>query len=568
MAMNTTIAPTGSNRLKGLAVSLILYVGFSALTFVMMGPQPSLGGDHISYIKLADSILGARPAGDYWKEMNSVRNFGVLLSYLHAYTGSHILSMRVILAVVTVFYLSAFELWMSLFTNLKWKRMLFAILSAFAVSFGISSWGVTDSTALLNRTLVMPLIIFAFWFFWRFSRHPAAYLVYSLLVFCSPIHLSTFHIVAILMVLECWDFAVLRKWKVDARIFWFTGGIGLACLTLLALQQTRISTDNVAVVAAMTKGSSIFTAPTDVMSPATAWHVELSLRPWRNMPIPLVNVANMISSYALIGALAVAGFFVRKRQGLTRNDRLMAGLFLSAVVVSFVPQTLMWIVRSFLPVYPINFEEVRALSIIMIPSIYFVFCLFEKAIEPGGRKAIAGAMLIVIAYLALPMFMKSMSGSAREYLLSVATSTGIVNAQDPAAERNARSALGISGDNASPLYYSTENLRKWLDRNARPQTRALTNRDDLVLSKLTLVGSRQSAVVAASTAKAMTWLDELSDAQKALSSGKTEEVVRVAQKYRAELAVIPWRATNAVYSDQFFSVVRIPPVASRSDLFR
>ena len=92
--------------------------------------------------------------------------------------------------------------------------------------------------------------------------------------------------------------------------------------------------------------------PGDVITLAVAWDVELSLRPWRNMPVPLVNVANMISSYALIGLLAVAGFFVRKRQGLTGNDRLMAGLFLSSVVVSFGPQTLMWIVRAIFSCLP------------------------------------------------------------------------------------------------------------------------------------------------------------------------------------------------------------------------
>ena len=121
--------------------------------------------------------------------------------------------MRILLAVATVFYLLAFELWMSLFTEVKWKRVLFAILAAFAVSFGISSWGVTDSTALLSRSLLAPTVFVALWFFWRFDKNPAKYLVYSLLVLCSPIHLGAFHIIGILIVLEFWDFAVLRKSK-------------------------------------------------------------------------------------------------------------------------------------------------------------------------------------------------------------------------------------------------------------------------------------------------------------------------------------------------------------------
>jgi hypothetical protein len=552
----------------GLVVSLAFYMAFSALTFVTMGPQPLLGGDHISYIKLADSILTARPDGDYWREMNSVRNFGVLMAYLHAYTDSHVLSMRILLAVATVFYLLAFELWMSLFTEVKWKRVLFAILAAFAVSFGISSWGVTDSTALLNRTLVTPFIFLAFWFFWRFDKSPVKYLVYAFLVLCSPIHLSTFHIIGILIVIESWDFAVLRKCKVDTRIIWFFGGLVLAYLTLLAVQNTRLSTNNMAVVGAMIKGRSILsTASGQVMTPATAWQVELSLRPWRNMPLPLVNVANVLSSYALIFVLTMAGFFVQKRRGLGRNDWLMVGLFLSSVVVSFGPQTLMWLVRPFIPVYPINFEEVRAVSVVMIPSIYFTFCLFEKAIATEGRKAIVGAALVVVAYLALPLFMKSMPGEAREYLVSVAIRTGIVDARNPGAVLNARSVLGIGGgSNVGALYYSTEGLRTWLDQHCQRGTRVLTNRDDLSLLNLTLVGSRQSIVVIPSTRDTVTRLEELSETQKALSSGKTEEVVRVAQKYLAQLAVVPWSVSDALYSDVHFSVIRIPPVESTSSV--
>ncbi len=263
---STTLTPSRSNCWTGLLVSLALYIGFSALTFVAMGPQPPLGGDHISYIRLTNSILVARPAGDYWREMNSVRNFGVLMAYLHAYTGSHVLSMRIILAVATVFFLFTFELWMSLFTSSKWKRVLFSILAAFAVSFGVSSWGVTDSTALLSRTLVMPLIILALWFFWRFYTSSVKYLVYSFLVLSSLIHLSAFHVIAILLVLECWDFAVLRKWKLDARIFWFFGGLGLSCLTLVVLQHTRLSTNNVAVAAAMFKGELGGTTPGYLMT--------------------------------------------------------------------------------------------------------------------------------------------------------------------------------------------------------------------------------------------------------------------------------------------------------------
>ena len=106
----------------------------------------------------------------------------------------------------------------------------------------------------------------------------------------------------------------------------------------------------------------------------------------------------------------------------------------------------------------------------------------------------------------------------------------------------------------------------WIGSTAVCQrgTRVLTNRDDLSLLNLTLVGSRQSIVVIPSTRDTVTRLEELSETQKALSSGKTEEVVRVAQKYLAQLAVVPWSVSDALYSDVHFSVIRIPPVESTS----
>src|SRR5581483_325370 len=98
------------------------------------GHQPLLGPDHVTYFELADSIMDAHPAGDYWRESNSVRSFAVLLAYLHPWTGSHLLSMKVILAFVTVAYLFSAELFFGLFAAQRWQRVLFALVSAFAVS--------------------------------------------------------------------------------------------------------------------------------------------------------------------------------------------------------------------------------------------------------------------------------------------------------------------------------------------------------------------------------------------------------------------------------------------------
>jgi hypothetical protein len=63
--------------------------------------------------------------------------------------------------------------------------------------------------------------------------------------------------------------------------------------------------------------------------PATAeeaWKIELTLRPWRNMPLPMVNLANMLSSSALILLLAGAGLITAWRAGPTSHDRMMVCL--------------------------------------------------------------------------------------------------------------------------------------------------------------------------------------------------------------------------------------------------
>ena len=210
------------------AASLLLYAAFAAVVFLVHGDRPLLGPDHVAYFQLADSIIDARPGGDFWHESNSVRSFAVLLAYLYAWTGSHILSMKVILAAITVLYLLSAELLFSLFTAVRWQAVLFALLSGFAVSFGMSSWGVTDSTALLPRSLVAPIIILSIWFWLRFGDRPVKYLAFTFLILGSLLHLSTFYVVGILVLLELWDFIAIRRLHIDTRIPAFLGGLALA----------------------------------------------------------------------------------------------------------------------------------------------------------------------------------------------------------------------------------------------------------------------------------------------------------------------------------------------------
>src|SRR5262249_6466464 len=81
---------TRMNR-AGWGASVAVYASFAAAVFIAQGPQPLLGADHISYIKLADTIYAACPDGRYWRELNSVRTFSVLLAWMQGYTGSYVL---------------------------------------------------------------------------------------------------------------------------------------------------------------------------------------------------------------------------------------------------------------------------------------------------------------------------------------------------------------------------------------------------------------------------------------------------------------------------------------------
>src|SRR5262252_5106067 len=209
--------PLRTERTVGWLLSLVLYSAFAFAVFMAQGHHPLLGRDHVTYMELSDSIADSRLEGDYWRETNSVRFYGVVLAYMHPWTGSHVLSMKILLAALTVPFLLSAELLFGLFTESKWQAVLFAIISAFAVSFGAAAWGVTDSTALLARTMVAPIIVLCFWYWFRYRRRLHKYVVFPVLICASLIHLSTFYVIGVLGLLELWDFAANRKFRIDSQ---------------------------------------------------------------------------------------------------------------------------------------------------------------------------------------------------------------------------------------------------------------------------------------------------------------------------------------------------------------
>jgi hypothetical protein len=283
--------------------------------------------------------------------------------------------------------------------------------------------------------------------------------------------------------------------------------------------------------------------------------VELSLRPWRNMPLPMVNVANAFSSSALILLLALAGMVAARRTGFTRVDRLMAALFLAVPIFAFGPQTALWGLRSFTSVYPATIEEVRAIGLIMIPALYFILRLFKRFVEAGGPRAPLKAVAIVVAVLALPLLMKNLPHWAREGILSTMTALHVVDSGNVSVVANARAALGISVG-ASPLYYSTQGVREWLVRNTPPGARILTDRDDMILLRdRVILGPRQ---VAANIYKPAPEEAELFlRTSRAMEAKDTERVKDLAESYDADVVVVAWRVDGAAFADDAFSVIPV-----------
>ena len=560
--------------INGWGVSLILYLGFACAVFVALGDYPLLGPDHISYMVQADTIRALHPDGSYWHNLGSVHNEGVFLSYLYPYTGDHVQSMKLFLALLTVPYLLAFEWLLHCFTQSKAIAILFTLLAGFAVSFGVGSWGVTDSIAMLNRTLVMPAIFLILRFYLNNFESPWRYLSYIMLVFASILHLSAFHFLGILIVLDVWDFAITRKCRPDRMLAGFMLALVFAIVTEIGLEQTGLSPNvfglagfqatsapTTASTTAPTTAPASVTAsvaqqPSQAQSPSDAWRTELQLRPWRNMPLPLANWANIFSSYALIFILTLSGIMVQKRHGFSKLDQRMLAFFGAIPLVAFGPQTALWIVRGFLPLFPINMEEIRTISFIMIPSIYFTLRLFEFAIIQKGGPLWGCA--VAVAFVALPLSMKSLPAGARENILLSAINFKLLDPSNPAQVQNARSALGISHD--YPYYYSTLAVRRWLSENQGAYHKILSDRDELMLLNRPIVGPKQVAaapgkVISGEESELLT--KAFFDTKAALSSRDVDTVMQVGRRYGADIAVVPWKAVNALYQDSFYSVIGI-----------
>lgn len=558
--------------------------------FLIQGQQPILTPDILTYTKVADQIIQKQVGGEYWHEWNSVRGLGVLLAFLKQYTGSHIISLKVILLLNTLLYFPAYELLASLYITTYWKRLIFTLISGMAVSFGVASWGLTDYMALASRTLAAPWIILTFWIFFRFNRQWGRYVAFPLLVLVSLLHLSAFHALGVLIATELLEWVFLRHCTIDLRIPYFVASLAISFGLLLFLESTGKSMDATNFVKWLINPVGLRTGQAKPLTaqeakethsggwphslnpspaqkvyveqpfrytPAMAWEVELQVRGWRNMPIPLVNVANMLSSFLLIAALAALGAWETRVRGMRPFDKLMLCFALGTICAALGLQTFMWILRNLRAVYPMNFEEIRSLSLLMVPALYFAYRLFDQGLSRpvGYSPTTRFRTAICVGLIAFPLFMKSLTPATKEFLLRMMTSIRIVDGKNEASLENARQALGIA--HQFRYYYDTRDLARWLTTHTGPKTLVLTDRDDLLDDNVPIIGTRQQAALA-NPAQHPDWYKQAFLATKtAIDSGSTAKVLEAATKYGATYAVVPWADSSGIYHDRNFTVLLV-----------
>ena len=361
----------GRISLAPFGLSLAVYTVFAIVFYFLHGPEPTLSIDHIAYFRMANEIMAAHPDDDYWRDIGVIKSYGVLMAYVHTWTGSHIASLKLVLGVVTVLHLLAFELLMTLVTESKWRAMLISLLAAVFVSFGASFWGVTDFSASLNRGLAMPFFIAVVWFTLRYADTPWRHLTYSVLVLLSILHLSAYYLIAILALTYLIE-AGMEKFQDRRSLGYFLGGILLAYVVQKFLAVASLTNvQNIGIIPYF--GGDI----SGELDSAVAWEVEMFALPWRNMPLPLTTILTIAASYGVFLLLAVSGAVRRYRVGFTRIDRFMLAFTAAVILVSYGLQTSLWALRQFVTIYPLNFEEVRTINFIMIPSLYFVYRLYS-----------------------------------------------------------------------------------------------------------------------------------------------------------------------------------------------
>lgn len=574
-----------ARRLEGLfsesrfLAPLAFYAAFAVLVYWLQGPEPELSIDHVSYFKLANEILAAFPGGDYWRSFNTVRGYGVLLAYLHGLTGSHLESLKLLLLAMTIAYLFAFQLFIGLATRTRAEAVLFSLLSALFVSFGATLWGVTDFTASLHRTVIVPFVLVLAWCYFAFRDSGWRYLIFPALVLLSLLHLSALHVFLVFAVYETVDFALRRRLRPDRRLAQFavalvasvavqlgieghgSGAAGyVQQVAKMALPASREAPPPVATLAPGARIPPPSPPHTDRLEPQEAWRLELLAFPWRNFPPPIATIATIAASYGIIFLLAASGAVRVFRSGEANDlDRAMALFAVAIPIAAYGLQASLWILRGRTQILPFTIEEVRALNMIMVPSVWFAYRLWERM--PASPANVPWLRVALVAAFALQpiLVVRATPAPWREALVERLVDLGIVNRSDAPRMLYARQFLGL-GEAGCRFYYASRGAVDWLQRNASPDERVLTNLNEFHLFRPNSIGPYLGVVhLQVWDPQRARWAESTEAIDRALATRDVGRVTELGRALGADYAIVNWRAEPAAYRDDCYSVVRVPP---------
>ena len=86
----------------------------------------------------------------------------------------------------------------------------------------------------------------------------------------------------------------------------------------------------------------------------------------------------------------------------------------------------------------------------------------------------------------------------------------------------------------------------------------LTDRNEIGLTGLPVVGAFQTvANYSVANDARRGWKEEVDAVRRALASRDIDEVRRLAKKWNATLVIVPWPEPDALYRDQYFSILRV-----------
>ena len=540
------------NRLLYRAGILLVYAAVAGGIYLVHGSQPPLSVDHIAYMKLANDIRHAHPDGRYFEGFRSAQSYGVLLALLYPWTSDHIRSMKMVLAVLTFLELWAFEYLMYCFTQSRLLAVLFAILSIFHVSFGAVFWGMTSFEASLSRSLIIPPILLVLGYYLRNEGHRRRILVFPALVYLSVIHLSSLYILATLFCYE--GLLSIERWFRKERSD-LSGLILEGLFTLLVFIQVKpwVVPNKISRLFHMHFGSAAPAAP--MVSSQQAWATELFAQPWRNFPPPPATLLMISASAGVIILLSAASVWLRRRS-LVHQDRQLLRLAACTVFCAYGLQLALWVLRSFMPVYPYNFEEVRLIGFLAIPMIILVFKLVEHLWNRPDHRQRRWAILVIALFLMQPIFVvQSLPKTTRTAINQWMIRAGLVENYESLRSMYARSILKLE-DPSTRFYYSMAGIIKWLEPRVSSKTVILTDRSELYLLNAQVIGSANAFLNKdVRTPQRQTWMRCVLQLHDVLSRRDESALEQLMKDYHADFAVVPWNSPKAEFTEGRYSII-------------